>query len=74
MAGKPSPNITWYKDGIDLKIDQMEFKLENFQREDAGDYKCEVCNRNGCIKRTYSILAKGKMLCEYASSSYFISK
>ncbi|XP_028141177.1 fibroblast growth factor receptor-like 1 isoform X2 [Diabrotica virgifera virgifera] len=55
-SGTPTPNITWYKDGLSplprrltpIKTYKWTLVLEDMEKEDAGKYTCKVCNEVGC--------------------------
>ena len=47
-TGKPTPNITWTKDGNPTVLYQGEtYSIVNIQRQAAGDYTCTAWNGVG---------------------------
>lgn len=61
-AGKPKPEVSWYKDKILLLVDgeSMNFTLEELKDTDEGRYKCEARNRGGVADASMDICVDGK--------------
>ena len=64
--GKPTPIVTWYKDGkIYEKSGQRpgpydyQLKLNELDVKDSGSYMCNVSNAFGFLTYTYNITVKG---------------
>ncbi|XP_054077069.1 hemicentin-2 isoform X2 [Rissa tridactyla] len=59
----PSPNITWLKDEVPLKVSRNiqllpgghGLQILNAQEEDAGTYSCIVANEDGEAMKNYSV-------------------
>lgn len=69
VSGNPFPNITWYKDGVQLFIDQNKMFVEDDNQKltifkpdenDSGIYSCSVANAVGHARKDteLSILSK----------------
>lgn len=65
--GRPTPNITWYKDNRKperslgkVRYSQWGISLDDLVVSDAGNYTCVVCNYLGCIDYTYDVDVLGK--------------
>ena len=59
ISGNPKPKISWYKDGILLKISSSKMRLSNqllvimsFDYRDEGVYACQASNRLGTVRTT----------------------
>ena len=60
MTGNPTPNVTWYKDDVDLR-ENTSVLVKNLHLEDEGNYTCQVCNEMGCVYRSYIVNVFGKV-------------
>lgn len=67
-SSRPTPHITWTKDGDDLQV-TSRMKVKNFNKmiqipkasfEDAGDYTCTATNRIGYAEHTITVRVKGE--------------
>ncbi|XP_072400480.1 fibroblast growth factor receptor-like 1 [Diabrotica undecimpunctata] len=62
-SGTPTPNITWYKDGLSplprrltpTKSKKWSLVLEDLVSGDSGEYTCKVCNEVGCKDLTFKV-------------------
>lgn len=72
MWSRPTPHITWRKDGEDLVV-RSPVKAKNFNKmiqipkasfEDAGDYVCTATNKLDYIQHTITVQVKGETLQE----------
>ncbi|RZB41638.1 fibroblast growth factor receptor -like 1-like, partial [Asbolus verrucosus] len=61
--GFPFPNITWYKKEARPKreLDEIPYQhwnlyMKDLVMNDAGNYKCLVCNELDCISHTYEVI------------------
>ncbi|KAJ1213780.1 hypothetical protein NDU88_001411 [Pleurodeles waltl] len=65
-AGKPTPSITWLKNGkefkgehriggIKLRHQQWSLVMESVVPSDRGNYTCVVANKYGTIRETYTL-------------------
>ncbi|XP_029776920.1 hemicentin-2, partial [Suricata suricatta] len=58
--GVPTPNITWFKDGLELSLDTeavytrggRQLQLARARGADAGTYTCKASNRVGVTEKT----------------------
>ncbi|XP_057706323.1 vascular endothelial growth factor receptor kdr-like isoform X1 [Corythoichthys intestinalis] len=65
--GDPSPNITWYKNGvllaegpgITLKMDGV-LTIERVKKDDEGLYKCMAANSEGAVTSSASVSVLGE--------------
>ena len=56
-TGKPTPNITWAKDGSSTVVHQGEtYSIVDIRRQAAGDYKCTAWNGVGAQKNATATL------------------
>ncbi|XP_049864650.1 fibroblast growth factor receptor 3-like isoform X1 [Schistocerca gregaria] len=60
--GNPSPNITWYKNGVIperhlgvISYRRWSMNLEDLTTFDSGNYSCVVCNELECINHTFKV-------------------
>lgn len=67
-SSRPTPHITWTKDGEDLVV-RSPMKVKNFNKmiqipkasfEDAGEYVCTATNKIGYIEHTITVRVKGE--------------
>ncbi|XP_001868628.2 fibroblast growth factor receptor homolog 1 [Culex quinquefasciatus] len=63
--GNPKPGIVWTKDGRKIvrkagRVEDMQWAivLEKLDVSDSGSYRCNVCNRVGCISFTTELEVK----------------
>ena len=81
-SGKPTPNITWTKDGSQAVLFLGDiYGFVNVQRQNAGDYTCTAWNGVGrqsnatatvnvqCESR-YSFLLKSVLFCYFCAKSH----
>jgi len=71
-TGSPTPDISWYKDGILLEWLETSLssgdeglwmlRLSNLKMADAGRYMCRVVNEVGELNFTYTIEVLGEIL------------
>lgn len=59
-SGYPSPTVVWFKNGESLNRSGTHFGrwgivLDNLVAEDAGMYKCKVCNTESCIENEFNV-------------------
>ncbi len=61
-TGRPSPNITWQRNGNSLpNVNQSpKLNLSNVEIQNGGHYVCTVANGLGTITREYVIAVVGK--------------
>lgn len=68
VRSRPTPQITWTKDGEDLVV-QRPAKAKNFNKmiqipkasfEDAGEYVCTASNKLDYIQHTITVHVKGE--------------
>lgn len=71
-GGFPMPNITWFKNGMDMQTDKFQrvmgkvkykkwaINLEDIIPSDSGNYTCRACNSQGCIDFTTKLVVEGK--------------
>ena len=59
--GKPTPNVTWYKDGKIYERSHDGYKLvfKELDIVDSGLYMCNVSNAFGFLTYTYKLTVKG---------------
>lgn len=74
---RPTPHITWAKDGEDLQV-TSRMKVKNFNKmiqipkasfEDAGEYTCTAKNRLGYAEHTITVRVKGEF---FRNIEYFM--
>lgn len=67
-SSRPTPRITWTKDGEDLVVTSPK-KVKNFNKmiqipkasfDDAGEYVCTAANKIGYIEHTITVRVKGE--------------
>lgn len=65
---RPTPRITWTKDGEDLQL-QPPARAKNFNKliqiprasfDDSGEYVCTASNKKGYIQHTITVSVKGE--------------
>ena len=66
LEGKPSPVVTWFKDGVKLVTDNRikvfnvsstwYLTIENLRRGDGGLYTCEATNYVGSVTSIHGTL------------------
>lgn len=59
VKGNPKPDVIWYKDGVELDIDERysikmsgnvcQFTIHKVAEQDSGRYSCEATNRQGRV-------------------------
>lgn len=64
--GKPTPTVTWYKDGKIYErshqiLGPYDYHLEfnGLEIADSGSYMCNVSNAFGFLTYTYNLTVKG---------------
>ena len=70
IVGEPQPNITWYKDGIEIQTTEKTKILSNdrnavlilidVSKQDAGEYVLKVENELGEITCKTTLVVKGE--------------
>ncbi|XP_059486028.1 fibroblast growth factor receptor homolog 1-like isoform X2 [Neocloeon triangulifer] len=62
--GNPTPNITWYKEGVvperalggvQYNPTQWTMTLQDLVTADSGNYTCVLCNQLACINYTFKL-------------------
>lgn len=74
VNGLPRPNVTWYKDGILLSVDDYErfsvqknlygslLTVKKAEPSDSANYTCNATNLAGTTKKTSEVKVIGKIL------------
>ena len=84
MSGIPKPEITWFRDGKPLKIDDDDrrykkyekdgsslFEIKNVSILDTGEYTCTASNVMGAVYSAINLVVEGS-LHFHAQSSYLV--
>ena len=81
-SGIPRPEVTWYKDGEELSVDERDNMVTRYEEElsvlevynadtsDSGRYTCNVTNLAGTVTESSDVEVSGMILC-YGSRQKF---
>ena len=69
VAGKPKPDVKWYKDDrilresnrLDIKArgDKHSVVILGIKADDSGVYKCQARSKMGTVSRTFHVIVEG---------------
>ncbi|KAL2099950.1 hypothetical protein ACEWY4_004344 [Coilia grayii] len=64
VRGNPTPQVTWTKNGVPLKQDNIEVRngtvfFWSVSRESAGEYRCHASNSEGNVSHVTQLWVKG---------------
>lgn len=61
-SGRPTPTVTWQKDGEDLSVNGSVLRVENATTKDSGVVTCEAVNRAGRLSHSSEVRVIGKYI------------
>ena len=64
-SGIPPPSVSWIKAGSDQRFNGTELVFTNINRNEAGEYRCEVSNECGNASETSSVDVQCKLIASY---------